>query len=186
MIYAIIAVLILILTCILFLPVTAELSYKEKAELKISFLKIPIYRTEFKRKEKESATPEEKAKTIEKASGKLGKKIDGFKEFYKIATRLLSKYVTIDSISLKLDFGTGDAPSTAILIGVLWASLYGVIGRIGSICKIKKHDVFINPHYNEETFSFEGKCIIKSKLAYIIIIAITILMKIKSRKGKEE
>ncbi len=187
MIYGIIIAILVILVCIMLLPVKAELFYKEQISLRILFLNIPIYKTTLKQNEnKTSKTPEENAEKIEKNSKKLGEKIDAFREFYKITTSILKKYVSLEEIEIKIDFGTGDAPTTAISIGALWGVVYGLLGRISSICKMKKHDVQINPHYNESVFSFEGKCIIKSNLVYIIFIMITILMNIKSRKGKEE
>ncbi len=181
-----IIIAIVILICILFLPVKAELLYKEEARLKVSFAGIPVYRRTLKKGKKSGKAPQEKAGELEKKSQKLGEKIDAFKEFYKLATKLLGRYVKLDDIAIKIDFGTGDAPSTAILVGTLWGVIYGIVGKIGSICEIKKHNVEVIPNYNSAVFSFEGKCIIKSSIAYIIIIAITILMKIKSRKGKEE
>lgn len=186
MIYGIVIVLV-ILICILFLPIKAELLYKEQAKLKVTFSGVPIYKKTLKKGEgQKSKPPEKKAKKLEENSQKLGDKIDAFREFYKITTKLLNRFVKLHEITMKLEFGTGDAPTTAISVGALWGVLYGLIGRIGNICEIKKHNVEINPNYNGAVFSFEGKCIIKSSLAYIIIIAITILMKIKSQKGKEE
>ncbi len=181
MIYGI-CIAIVILICILFLPVRAELLYKKEGRLKVSLAGITVYRKTIDRKTSE--TPNEKVEKADKEAKKLGEKIEDFKNFYKFTTKLLGKYTKLDEITIKIDFGTGDAPSTAVLIGALWGIVYGLIGRIGSICKIKKHNVVINPEFNNTVFSFEGKCIIKSSIAYIIIIAITILMKIKSRKGK--
>ena len=181
-----IIIAIVILICILFLPAKIELLYKEGARLKVSLAGIPVYRRTLKKGEKKETAPQEKAGELEKKSKRLGEKIDAFKEFYKLATKLLNRGVKLDDIAIKIDFGTGDAPSTAILIGALWGVLYRLIGKIGSICEIKKHNIEIIPSYNSALFSFEGKCIIKSSIAYIIIIAITILMKIKPRKGEEE
>lgn len=184
--YGVIIALV-ILIFILFLPVKAELLYKEQARVKVYFSGIPIYRKTLKKGDKDkNKNPEEKSQKLEKNSLKLGEKIDAVREFYKLTTKLLNRYVKLEEIAMKVELGTGDAPTTAISIGALWGVLYGLIGKIGTICEIKKHNVEINPNYNGAVFSFEGKCIIKSSIAYIIIIAITILMKIKSRKGKEE
>ncbi len=182
MIYGIIAAILIILICILFLPLKAELIYKEQMSIRVFFSGIPVYKTILKGKES-SNVPEEKAKKLEKNSKKLGNKIDDFRSFYKMTVKLLRRHVSLEEIKLKVDFGTGEAATTAILTGALWGALYGLIGRIGHICYIKKHNVNITPVYNEARFSFEGKCIFKSNVAYIIFIAITILMKIKSRRS---
>ena len=177
----------LILICILFLPIKIELLYKEKGVLKVRFAGVPVYKKTLDKKEKQKkGNPEENVNKLDKSSKKLGEKIDTFRETYELAAKLLYRFAKLDEITVKIDFGTGDAPSTAVLVGVLWGIIYGVIGKITSICKIKNHNVTINPNFNYTVFSFEGKCIIKTSLVYIIVIAITILMKIKSRKGKEE
>ena len=184
MIYGIIAAILIVLICILFLPLKAELVYKEQMSIRIFFSGIPVYKTILKGKEKETTkVPEEKAKKLEKNSKKLGEKIDDFRAFYKMTVKLLKKHVSLEKINIKVNFGTGEAASTAVLTGILWGALYGLVGRLGHICYIKKHNVDITPIYNEAKFSFEGKCIFKSSLAYIIFIAITILIKIKSRRS---
>lgn len=184
MIYGIIAAILILLICILFLPLKAELIYKEQMSIRVFFSGIPVYKTVLKGKEKEpSKHPEEKAEKLEKSSKKLGDKIDDFRSFYKMTVKLLKRHVSLEEIKLKVDFGTGEAATTAVLTGVLWGALYGLIGRLGHICYIKNHNVNITPVYNEARFSFEGKCIFKSNIAYIIFIAITILMKIKSRRS---
>ena len=55
-----------------------------------------------------------------------------------------------------------------------------------SIMELKEHSVDIAPDYVNPTFSFNGKCILKSRVVYIIIIAVTILKIINPEKGKEE
>ena len=186
MLYGIIIAILVILLCILFLPIRAELTYKENMTMRIRFSRIPVYKMKLrdKNEKKKEKTPEEKAQKLEKDSKKLGEKIDGFRDFYKLTVSLVKRHVSLEDIQLKVDVGVGEAPLTAIVTGALWGAIYGLLGKIGNICYIKKHEIQINPIYNETKFSIEGKCIFKSNLAYIIFIAITILMKIKSRKGK--
>lgn len=189
MIYAIIAAILIILICILFLPLKVEASFAEKQLLVRCFVGgIPVCRINPLQKEEqaETAAPDKKAYEFEKNSKTLGEKIKQFAELFKTAVKLLRKYVSIDSVSIKINVGTGDASTTAVSTGILWGAVYGLLGITGSIMYIKKHDVQITPVYENTVFSFDGKCIIKSRIVYIIFIAITILMKIKSRKGKEE
>lgn len=188
MIYAIIAAILIILIGILFLPLKIEASYGEKyIPVKIFIAGIPVFKFTPKKTQKQpDRSPNEKAVKLEKDMWTIGERIKHFADLYTTTVRLLKKYVSIDSVKLQIDVGTGDAASTAISTGVLWGAVYGLLGIIGSIMYINKHDVHINPVYEKAEFSFDGKCIIKSSIAYIIFIAITILIKIKSRKGKEE
>lgn len=186
MIYAFAAVIILIF--ILCAPVRAQLSFKDqKASGKVYIWKIPIYKKSVKEKKEEGKTknpPEEKVKTFEKSSKKLSERIKEFSELRRSSVRLIKKYVKLENVSVEILFGTGEAASTAIGIGLLWGAVYGVLGNLGRIIFVNKHDVKINPDYQKATFKTEGKCIIRSRVVYIIIIAITILIKIKFRRNK--
>lgn len=186
MIYAFLAVIII--AFILCAPVRAELAFKDKKAWGRIFLwKIPIYKKSVKEKKGEGKTknsPEEKVKTFEKSSKKLSERIKEFSELRRSTVRLIKKYIRLENVSVEILFGTGEAASTAIGIGLLWGAVYGVLGNLGRIIFVNKHDVKINPDYQKATFKTEGKCIIRSRIVYIIIIAITILIKIKFRRNK--
>lgn len=189
MIYAIIAAILIILVGILFSPLRIEASYQEKyIPVKIFIAGIPVFKLTPKKNDqkKSDKSPNEKAVKLENDMWTFGERIKHFADLYTTTVRLFKEYVSIDSVKLQINVGTGDAASTAISTGVLWGAVYGLLGIIGSIMYINKHDVHINPVYEKAAFSLDGKCIIKSRIAYIIFIAITILIKIKSRKGKEE
>ena len=187
--YAIIAAILIILICILYLPLKIEVSYKEtRLTVRAFFAGIPVFKLNPKGKEKDSSprTPEEKVKKMEKDTLSFGEKIKHFADIFKTTVKLLRKYVSFDNVNLQIDVGTGEAATTAVSTGILWGAVYGLMGIIGSIMYINRHNVQINPVYARPEFSLNAKCIIKSRIAYIIFIAITILIKIKSRKGKEE
>lgn len=192
MMYAIIAAVLIILICILFLPLKVEVSYKEKKlKIVVFIMGIPVNKITpaIKSKKKESTSKENSPKRVEEVEKDVltfGEKIEHYAEIYNNTVKLLRKYAAIDKVDLIIDVGTGDAATTAVGTGLLWSAAYRLISIIGSIMYINKHRVEINPIYTNTVFSLDGKCIIKSRIAYIIFIAITILMKIKSRKGKEE
>lgn len=192
MMYAIITAILIILICILFLPLKVEVSYKEKKLKIVVFITgIPVCKIspDIKSKKKENPSKEDSSKRVEELEKDVltfGEKIKHYAEIYTNTVKLLRKYVAIDKVDLKIDVGTGNAATTAIGTGILWSAAYRLISIIGSIMYINRHHVEINPIYTNTAFSLDGKCIIKSRIAYIIFIVITILMKIKSRKGKEE
>ena len=187
--YALILAILVILIFILFLPIEIEISVKEnKLNIKAVFCGITIYKYKYKKKDKpsESNATEKKIAEFQKDTVLLGTRIKQYANTFKSVVELIRKYVSIAKINVKIDVGTGDAATTAISVGTLWGAIYGLLGIIGSVVYINKHNVQINPVYANSAFSAEGICIIKSRTAYIIFIVITILMKIKSRKGKEE
>ncbi len=125
-----------------------------------------------------------------KGDGKLLKQIlsqpEMFPDLFGTSIRLLKKYAFIKILDLYIKVGTSDAATTAIATGTLWASVYSLIGVIAGIVPVEKHNVNIVPDYVNAVFTLNGKCIIKSRVVHIIIIAVTILKKINPQKGKEE
>ncbi len=182
--------IIAIIILLLFLPLKIVFSYHEKVfSTKVFILGVRVFKHSPKpknKKDKKKDNAEETVKKAEKSVGKLGERIRHYASVSKKATTLARKYAKIKSICLRMKLGVGDAPSTAISTGIMWGQVYTLIGIIGSIMYIDNHDVEITPVYNESVLSLDGECIIESRIVYIIFIAITILIKINSRKGKEE
>lgn len=183
----ILAVILILLAFLLFGPLKAVVSYKDgKTEIKVYLFNFIVFK---KGDRKASAKKKEKkpdSKQFEEKTKSFTKKLKEFISIYKTAVKLLKKYVTAEKFRLDITVGTGDAALTAISTGALWAAVYGMLGVIGNIVYIGKHNVQIVPDYANTVFSADGECIIKTRPVYIIIIVITILMKIKSLKGKEE
>jgi len=182
--------IIAIIVLLLFLPLRIVFSYHEKVlSTKIFILGIRVFKHSPKpkdKKDKKKENPDETVKKAEKNVGKLGERVRHYASVSKKATTLARKYAKIKNISLRMKIGVGDAPSTAISTGIMWGQVYTLIGIIGSIMYIDNHNVEITPVYDESVLSLDGECIIESRIVYIIFIAITILIKINSRKGKEE
>ena len=188
MIYAILTALILFIVLILFLPLKVEMAFTDDGRyIRLVLAGVPIYRLKpAKKKKTPSNTPQEKVKKLEKNSKTLGEKLKSFSDLCKTSVKLIRKHVPAELVDVKITVGTGEAATTAVTAGTLWGAVYGLIGILGKIIVIENHNVKIIPDFNNLVFSFEGKCIFKTRIAYIIVIVITILMKIKSRKGKEE
>ena len=188
--YAILAAFLIILILILILPFKARLCFAEKkATLLLYISGLTVYKKVFgkKREEKaaESDSPLKRTAEIEKDTVSIGKRIKRFKDLFSDTTKLLRKYVSLDFFELKIDIGTGDAATTAIAAGTLWGAIYGLLGALGTLIYVEKHNVQINPVYTNSSFNLEGECIFKSRIVHIIIIVITILIKKYSREGKE-
>lgn len=185
--YAFFVAILVILVIILFAPLRVKITFKEmKMEVVASIFNLPVFKL-IKKKDAEKKKPaEEKTAELTENTESLFVKLNRFKDVFGNTVRLLRRFVGISDISLNLSIGTGDAALTAISTGALWAAIYRVIGVLGNICYIDNHNVEITPNFTESQFSLNAQCIIKSRIAYIIFIAITILAKTKPRKGKEE
>lgn len=178
MIYA--AFVLILFIFILFLPVKIETGFENKNTfLEIYIGKFRVHKNQKKRKA-EPREPQKEAGEFEKKTKSFTKKIKEFSSLCTRAARLLKKYVHLEEISLDVTLGTGDAPTTAIGTGGLWAVSYALVGAVGKIMQPEKYNVLVTPDYSETKFRAKGKCILKSRIVYIIIIAISILTKIKA------
>lgn len=180
----ILGVVLAVIILILFAPLKLSLSFENsRFRAKVVLAGIPIYTYKGKKDKKSvDEAVEDRVKSLEKDTLSLGEKIKHLASVSRLAARLLGKYTFIKDFGLKLSIGTGDAATTAVSVGLGWAAIYNLLGILGRIVSIDNHSVEISPDYSRQVFSAEGKCIIKSRIVYIIIIAITILLKIKSRK----
>lgn len=182
-------IVIILIICILSMPLRAELSFRGKEFLVRIFLfgiPVMILKPKGEKRKTEKKSPEKEAESFRKKTMSLRERIARFTDVCKTTVRLLHRYATVEKINLKINVGTGDAAITAISTGALWAAVYSLLGIVGSIVYIKKHEVEITPCYQQSIFETEGKCIFKSRPVHIIIIALTILRKINHLKGKEE
>ena len=193
--WVILSIILAILILILFAPLKLVLSFKNTdISAKLSLAGIPVYvkKSDSAKKENKSSkknvdeTIEDKVKSIEKDALSFGEKIELLVTVFKTTAKLAGRYVTIKDLKLAISVGTGDAASTAVGTGILWAAVYNLIGIVGRIIPIDSHSVEISPDYGEENYQADGVCIFKSRVAYIIIILITILLNINPKKGKED
>lgn len=177
---------ILIILAILFLPLKVYLSYKNgnlAVSVGILFLKKKLSK---KSKIMQNKAMEEDEKVVTDKAVNLTQKMNSFIDVFPKAARLTKKLVTIKPLEIKIATGTGDAALTAISCGALWAVIYNFIGVLACIVNVEDLSCDVSPDYTQSSFTAEGKCIIVSRIAYIIFIAAIVLLKLKSRKGKEE
>ena len=175
--------------CIFLLPFKVIIELNDRKIIFKFFLSgIPVGKLRQKEKNEDSknVSTNDKVKNTEKSIITLSEKIKKIRELFKTTVKLTKKYIRIENITVDIEEGTGDAASTAVSAGILWTTVYSLISAIGRIASINKHNVQITPVYSESLFSVNGKCIIKTRIVYIIFIAVTILYKRKAKKAKEE
>lgn len=169
------------LVLLLFAPVKVEIRFvNKKTDIRVKVLGIPVKKFPPAKEIKE--TRDHTREMFEKDTKKFTQKVRNFSAAFKGAVRLTRKYVKIKNISVKINFGTGEAASTAVSTGVLWSLVCSAISSLSYVAKTDKPSIEITPNFNECFFNSEGMCIISSRLVYITIIAIKILIKIKSRE----
>ena len=199
-------ILILILFLVLFLRTKIVLKYEDKkltVTFKILFLRLKFDLNRNKGKEKEKQ-PKQRASNEEISNEKIGKKLSDFKEKYEkyrdfvdFALSHLRYKIGFEKWKIRIEMGTGNAASTGIAQGMIWAvagSVYGFLAQYFDFksTKINKNrqkyttnfpEIDIIPHYNDTCFEIEAGGIIYTRLVHIIPVVIR-LLKITGKREK--
>lgn len=130
--------------------------YDDKFDYKIKFLFISF---RIKPQKEGKAKEEKKTEEVQKKSEKLP--VDKFRTFYNLFKRFwkeLKKYiikfkkkVRIDYLKIILDVGASNPAQTAIEYGEACAVVFPVVSAIGTLVKIKHHEVRVTPQFSGES-----------------------------------
>ncbi len=199
-------VLILILFLALFLRTKIVLKYEDK-KFKISFrilflrLKFDLSRNKWKEKKRQ---PQQRESNEEISNDKIGKKLSDFKEKYEkykdfvdFTLNYLRYKIGFEKWKIRIELGTGDAASTGIAQGMIWATAGTVHGLLSNYFDFKSTKIYNNrqkyttnfpeihiiPHYNERCFDIKAEGIIYTRLVHIIPVIIR-LLKITGKNQK--
>lgn len=186
MIIKIISLVLIILVIIMLLPVKAGIVFDEGkllTELKLLCFKFKLKKTKGKKKKDAPKKKSEEAVFSDKLI-KAQERLLHFSDIYAHTSRLTKKYLNVKELTVNLTVGTGDAATTAVSVGVLWGIVYNFIGALGLFLYIDNPNVSVNPDYSESKFKSKVQCIISTRIVYIIIIMISILIKNKVRRKK--
>lgn len=98
------------------------------------------------------------------------------KNVWSKSKRTVRKRILVESLRLGINFGTGDAASTGIGVGSLWAAIYGVVAFLANFVRVTEPDITVAPDYENSVIDVGGECIIKFSLANLIAIAFVVLV----------
>ncbi len=182
----IIAAIILALALILFIPLKADVSYKEK-KIKIDLAAGP-FRIKMKKadkvKKKAPAEGEKKAGNEKKLSFDDG--INLLSALYE-SSRAIRRTVKVEKLELSALYGSGDAAATGFLLGIAYAEIYKFIGLVSCIFTVNPPVITISPCYEDEPkFNLEFELRVKTNAAKALYTAVKFYKKYKSynkRKG---
>lgn len=194
------AVVVLIaglLIALAFLPIDCDfgVAYRErqmKTELEIRFLFLRIHPMKWeKRKKKEKKQPAEK-KDTEGSRGfqriwellQNGARIFGElkDELIELLRYTAEKGGEVRLFQCGLDFGFSDAAVTGMMTGVLNGVIYNIYGFLDRYMRIRETKIEIQPFFQEERMELRLRCILRLRLAYIMVVAVKaagILLKIR-------
>ena len=180
----ILGLLLLTLIFLLFVKIRLVISLSKKEGGKLNAnLSVELFGGKIKKNiplaHKKAKAEKTKTAKSEEADEKLSF-LQKVKKYYRIFLRIsrtwskskraVRKRILAEKIYLNFSFGTGDAASTGILTGSLWAAIYNVIAFIANFIRVTEPQISINPSYDEELLGFDCECILKIRLANIITI----------------
>lgn len=192
-VYAVVAVVFLIIALFLFLPARIQivLGGENKADIKLFFfcgiLKIPLKPKEKtdNEKNKQDTTEEQKDKKFFDGINNIFRIINIIRKTYSGSREYVSKRINAD-LTVNINFGLYDAALTGIATGAVWALLYELLGLISTVTLIKKHTFNVEPVFDKALFKADGVCIFSFLPVNIIGILIHILKNYKKVKAEIE
>ncbi len=183
----IIGILVVLITAVLFLPVGADIGFKENFKIKIKFSGLKVYEisakedkvTENEEKTTESVTekPEEKKEGFfEKLKAKYGfmgavKELFAFAEDLLTHIKRLLRHIKIKKIVINLTVATEDAATTAIEYGAVCSAVYPVLALLSSVGDVKYKSVNINSDFTSAKPYFDFSLSITTKIFFLLLAA---------------
>ncbi len=192
------SVILLIILGVLFIPVTVDLEYNEDFKIRVSFLKIILYKNGKKTKNKENKTEEKAQKKEKQKNSTLNdakkyfadiKKKKGFAgavtEVMALVSELFShikkllKFIYICNVKLDVTVGTEDAAKTALDYGIICNAVYPVTAYLDSMAHIDFKEINLKTDFEGQKcrFAFKGK--VKIQIFYLLICAFRIFTTLK-------
>jgi len=87
-------------------------------------------------------------------------------------TKYLSKRLIFESLTIKLRFGDGNPPTTAIETGLIWGAIGGLTAVLNNYFIVETPiDADVLPEFNQKMLDLYISGIIRTRLAHIIIAA---------------
>lgn len=195
--WIVLGLLLVLIVSLLFLKARVVLEYNNgyfrvifrSGLIRISIDSKTIERLTSKNKKKEK--PErKKAETQEKEPHekffdkvkKIKQKYLSIKTVANIFLRCVRYKVSFSKIYIRVHYGTGDAASTGMLYGAIWALIGNVYGFICRYFNISFPEVDLDADYNKKVFETEVKGIITVRPVHIIIAVLRSLRAYKKEK----
>ena len=137
---------------------------------------------ERKKKEKHASKsePEPQKESKDAMPGGIRAKAEFFSELYEKLQRDISKLlgyiikrgIYVKKLDTALTIGTGDAAYTGMAYGAAAAFLYNMTALIHNNARLGSWSVDARPDFDKAVFYTKDRCIVRTRLAHIIVIGI--------------
>lgn len=191
--------ILLLIALILFLPITAQIKFKDDLDLKVKFLGVTVYKlkedkpkTEKSKGENTEAKPKEKkAGIFSKLKAKHGFK-GAIKELFDFVGNVISKIkpqllkIKFRKFKLNLIIVGEDAAMTAIEYGAVCGIVYPVLSFIDQNLNIKLKQINVEAGFKHNESEFSTSFDIKANALLLSIIAFKALKEYKNFSVRNE
>ena len=161
--------------------ITVNLSEQE-VKLRYAFLKLTLYpKPQTKGKSDKGNKKEEPEKEKRKFDLKFVFKLlteskDVITEFLeKFISYLIKRSIKVSELNIGGKFGTGDPAYTGMLCGGVYASVYNIVAKLENAAGLKKHEVNLNPDFDNACFSFGAYAELTTRLWHFLVMMIIAL-----------
>ena len=174
--FAVLTFLLILILYVLFAKSIVEIEISPRGvslKIKIGILKFKYYSKRKKSSKKEKS--EEKSSEAESKIKSLKRSYDSNKKKINIFLKAMRYKIDFGKIKFYLKYGTGDAPSTGVLYGIIW----GLLSNFYTILKVYFNadypKVEIIPCFEKKEFDFKINGILKLRLVHIINALVKLL-----------
>lgn len=199
-------IVILLLSILLFLPITADISYKKELSYRFKYAGIVLFDSE-KRVDIKSVKRKKKSKKVKKDTPDIeqkDKKEGFFKKIYNqkgfsgtiryfasllgiILKKLwwVIKHFKFRHFYLDLTVANNDSANTALEYGGVCCAVYPVLSLLESTANVKLKQININADFDRTEPQFQISFSVTTRLIYWLIAAISILIEYLKLQRKE-
>lgn len=176
----IIATVIILLIGLLFLPVSAHLSFEGDFSVKIKLAGIKIFDSEKKSDEKPEEKNEKSVKKKENTFSKLKAKY-GFsgavKEILGLVKAVLEKLkkqfkrIMIRRLKTDIRVASPNAAQTALEYGAVCAAFYPLLSLFDNIANVKMKQINVTADFESDSPEFSFSAVVRLKIINLLIMA---------------
>lgn len=197
------AVIVLIILAVLFLPVGADIKFKDDFSVKITFIGIKVYEIKpeikkghkVKTETKEQKPTEKKKNTAKKLFRELKEK-HGFTSAVKkvmaylkdclVHIKSLLRHIKIEKIRLNLIYGGNDAADTAVKYGEICSAVYPVLSLLDTAKNISFKKINVASDFQTERADFDFSLSVKSQIYFMLLAAFRLYKTYKNFLNEED
>lgn len=167
-----------LLAVVLFVPAVLHVTLQaEQTDVRLSFLGIPIYRSDRQRKRKKTKKKPSKKKKESSSKGKkkekqpLSEKLDLIKDALsgvRKGLRKLTRGIRFRHVSISVAVGSFDACECAMAYGKMNAALYPCLAVLGTVFSVSYDDVAVHCCFGEPKTRYRISGTVKLSLACVL------------------